>query len=229
MSALRGVGGLARALLIETLRSRTAVFWSLAFPLLFLLIFGFVFSGGTPRGTSYLMPGLLTITVVTTTFFGVSNRMVTDRETGVLRRYRVTPVTVVAVVLAYGPMAAATLSASLLLQAVAGRLIFHVTVSGSLATLVVVLLAGELAFIPLGLFVGSVARDTRTAPAITNLIVFPMMFLSGVALPFFLLPGWIQRLARLLPATYLVEALQGVIVRGDGLARRRAAGARSGS
>jgi imidazolonepropionase-like amidohydrolase len=55
----------------------------------------------------------------------------------------------------------------------------------------------------------------KTAPAISNLLFFPMMFLSGAAMPLFLMPGWLQRVAALLPATYAVEVLQAAIVRGD--------------
>src|SRR5207247_4757817 len=68
---------------------------------------------------------------------------------------------------------------------------------------------------------GSIARVTRAAPAITNFLFFPMMFLSGAAIPFPFLPAWMQRLARLVPTTYLVESLQGVMVRGQGLGRLR--------
>ncbi len=57
----------------------------------------------------------------------------------------------------------------------------------------------------MGLLVGSTARDIRTAPAIANLLFFPMMFLSGSAMPFAVLPEGVQRFARLLPTTYLNE------------------------
>ncbi len=69
----------------------------------------------------------------------------------------------------------------------------------------------------MGLLVGSTARDIRTAPAIANLLFFPMMFLSGSAMPFAVLPEGVQRFARLLPTTYLNEIYSGVIVRGEGL------------
>ena len=84
-----------------------------------------------------------------------------------------------------------------------------------MASVAVVALAGFFAFVPLGLFVGSAARDMRTAPPLSNLIFFPMMFLSGAAVPYAILPPWLQTTGRFLPATWLVEALQGVIVRND--------------
>lgn len=215
MSPLRGLGALVRAQLTETVRSKTALFWTLAFPLIFLFVFGFVFAGGRKEGATFLMPGLLTISVLSGSFFGVAMRMVVARETGALRRLRVTPVTAVAVVLSYGAVAFVTLSLTVAVQLLVARAVFKITVAGPLFSLVLALVAGFLAFVPLGLFVGSVARDSKTAPAITNLIFFPTMFLSGAAFPFAFLPEWIQRIGRLLPATYLVDLLQGVIVRND--------------
>ena len=70
------------------------------------------------------------------------------------------------------------------------------------------MLLAAFAFIPLGLIAGSVARDMKTAPLISNLIYFPMVFLSGAAMPLSLMPTWAQRVATLLPATYVVELLR---------------------
>jgi ABC-2 type transport system permease protein len=70
------------------------------------------------------------------------------------------------------------------------------------------------AFIPLGLFVGSTAQDSKTAPAITNLLFFPLMFLSGSAVPLFFMPSWIQKMAKLLPSSYVLEMYQGALASG---------------
>ena len=217
MNMFRGLGALSKAYLIEELRSKTAIFWTLAFPLLFLIVFAIILGGGDPQRVTFIVPGLLTITIISSTFFGVSMVMVSKRETGVFRRYRVTPVSGVVVVMAHAIIALINLSASIALQLVVAKLAFKITVAGSIPELIVAGFIGAMAFIPLGLIVGSVARDMKTAPAITNLLFFPMMFLSGAAFPFFMLPAWIQNIAKLLPATYVVESLQGVIVRGDNL------------
>lgn len=219
MSPLHGTLALFRGFLTESLRSRASLFWTLAFPLLFLFVFGAVFGRGRPEGVSYLMPGLLTISVMTGSLFGVAFRMIVARENGVLRRLRVTPVTALAIVAAYGLVALILLIATFALQLGTAKAIWRIPIAGPMASLAIVALAGFFAFVPLGLFVGSAARDMRTAPPIANLIFFPMMFLSGSAVPYAILPPWLQTAGRFLPATYLVEALQGVIVRSDPLGR----------
>lgn len=217
--SLRGLGALTRAYLIQSFRSRTAVFWNLLFPLLWLFVYGYVLAQGDPEKANLLMPGLFTITIISSSFFGVSYLMVSERESEILRRYRVTPVTTFTVVLANVLRAMVTMGVSLVVQVTCAKVLFGLHIAGSWLDLAVVMLLGGLAFVPLGLIVGSVAQDMKSAPAISNLIFFPMMFLSGAAMPSFMLPEWVQKVGRLLPATYLVDALQGVIVRGERIPR----------
>jgi ABC-2 type transport system permease protein len=218
VSALRGAGALYRAHLLAYRRTRTALFWSVGFPLVFLLVFGFVFGRGDADDTRYVMPGLLTITILSGSLFGVTLRLVSERELGILRRLRVTPVSAVAVVLSHGLTALTILAMSVAVQLLVARLVFRFQPRGGALDLAVVLLVGACALIPLGLLVGSIARDTRSAPVITNLLFFPFMFLSGAAFPFWMLPDWMQRAARLMPTTYVNEALHGIVVRGRGVA-----------
>ena len=214
---LRSVLALVRAQLIEIRRSKTAIFWMTAFPLGFLLLFGFVMARGDARATAYMMPGLLTTTLMSGALFGVALPLVQQREEGLLRRLHVTPVSPTAVVLAHGVTALMTGFLSLVTLMLLARAIFGVEMVGSWFALAGVFACGACALIPMGLLVGSTARDIRTAPAISNLLFFPLMFLSGSALPFALLPDGVKRFARFLPTTYLVDSYSSVIVRGEGL------------
>jgi ABC-2 type transport system permease protein len=210
---------LLRGHLLEFSRVRAALYWTVAFPLLFLFVFQLAFSQGSVERATWLMPGLFTITLISGSFFGVSIRMVNERENGILRRLRAEPIGPLPVVLAHGLTSIGILALSLLIQGVVGWAVFHFTIAGNPLTLAFVLLLGALSLVPLGLIVGSVARDARSAPPLNNALFFPMIFLSGAAIPFSYLPTWMQHLARVMPTTYLVEALQGVMMRGTGLVR----------
>lgn len=214
---IRSVIALIGAQLTELRRSKTALFWMMSFPLGFLFLFGFVMARGDARVMAVLMPGLLTTTLMSGGLFGVALPMVQHRENGLLRRLRVTPVTAAAVAIAHGVTATMTGFLSLLILMTIARLVFNMQLAGSWFALAGVYLCGAAALIPMGLLVGSTARDMRTAPAIANLLFFPLMFLSGSAMPFAFLPEGVQRFARLLPTTYLVDAYSSVIVRGDSL------------
>jgi ABC-2 type transport system permease protein len=214
----RAAVALAWSYVLETSRSRTALFFTLAFPQLFLFVFAYVFADGRPKDVAYLMPGLLTLTTITASFFGYSMRLVAERERGAFRRLRVTPTAAGTIVGGHFLHALLLLGLALAFQFGLGWAVFRFPVAGSPVAVIAILAAGALAFVALGLFVGCVGRDTRSAPALTNLLVFPMMFLSGSAMPFFALPPWLQRIGRLLPATYLNEGLQRALIQGRPLA-----------
>ena len=213
---IRSVLALVGAQLIELRRSKTALFWMMSFPIGFLFLFGFVMARGDARVMAVLMPGLLTTTLMSGGLFGVALPMVQQRENGLLRRLRVTPVPAAVVAMAHGITAVMTGFLSLVILMTLAKLVFGLQMAGALGTLAAVYLCGACALIPIGLLVGSTARDMRTAPAIANLLFFPLMFLSGSAMPFAFLPEGVQRFARMLPTTYLVDAYSSVIVRGDG-------------
>jgi len=214
---IRATAALLLAQITEIRRSKTALFWMTSFPLGFLLLFGFVMARGDGRVMAYMMPGLLTTTLMSGALFGVALPLVQQREIGLLRRLRVTPVLAASVVIAHGITAILTGLISLFVLMWLARAIFGMQLVGSWPELIGVYLCGAIALVPIGLLVGSAARDLRTAPAISNLLFFPMMFLSGSAMPFAMLPDGVKRFARVLPTTYLNESYAGVIVRGESL------------
>lgn len=219
MSAMRGTLELARAYLLQTMRSRSALIWTLLFPQVWLFLFALIYRN-VPGGMSARMPGLFTITAFSGAFFGVAYTLVTEREKGILRRIWVTPATATTVVVANAMRSSVTVAASLLMQGLIAWFALDVDFSAAMWRVAIVLAFGVWAFVPLGLIMGSTAKDMRSAPAVGNMIFFPMIFLSGAALPSEMLPGWLQSFGRMLPTTYLVQALEGVMVRGEGLTRQ---------
>jgi imidazolonepropionase-like amidohydrolase/ABC-type polysaccharide/polyol phosphate export permease len=215
MIRLRGLRALTWAYLLETWRAKPAIFWNLAFPLFSLIGLSYIFGGGEAERVTHIVPGILTINLIAASFFAISLHMVSLRESEIYRRLRVTPLTALTVVLAHATTALVNIVISAALQLAVAKAWFRIEIRGSAAEVAVAVLLGAFAFIPLGLLVGSVAGDMRTAPALSNLLFFPMMFLSGAALPLYLMPAWMQRVAVLLPATYVVELLQAAIIRGS--------------
>ena len=128
---MRSVLALVGAQLIELRRSKTALFWMMAFPLGFLLLFGFVMARGDARVMAVLMPGLLTTTLMSGALFGVALPLVQQREIGLLRRLRVTPVTAAAVAIAHGITALMTGFLSLVILMLLAQAVFGLQMAGS--------------------------------------------------------------------------------------------------
>ena len=170
------------------------------------------------------MPGILTMNLIAASFFGISFHMVMLRERELYRRFSVTPLSSFTVVLAHSLTAFVNIAISVILQLAVAKVWFSIEIRGSGAELAMAICLAAFAFVPLGLLVGSVVGDMRSAPAISNLLFFPLTFLSGAAMPLYLMPAWMQHAAKLLPATYVVEILQGVIFRQETITRYASSG-----
>jgi imidazolonepropionase-like amidohydrolase/ABC-type polysaccharide/polyol phosphate export permease len=205
---------MAWALLLETWRSKPAMFWNLVFPLFTLVGFSYIFGHGQTAAVARVVPGTMTINLLAAAFFGISLHMVSLRERDIYRRMEVTPVTALAVVLAHATTALVNILVSSVLQLAVAVALFHIQIKSSFLELAGTLLIGAFAFIPLGLLVGSIGQNMKVAPALSNLLFFPLTFLSGASMPLYFMPAWVQRVAEFLPATYYVELLQAAILRG---------------
>jgi len=77
-------------------------------------------------------------------------------------------------------------------------------------------IAGTLAFMSIGLLVGSFAKTQQAATSIANLVILPMAFLGGAFIPLDYAPAWIRDVSYVMPLRYLVTGMQNVMARGEG-------------
>lgn len=91
-------------------------------------------------------------------------------------------------------------------------LIFGVTVQGSLLLIAVLTLLGIFSFIGIGIMAVSLAKDQSTASMIMDLLMFPMMFLSGVIFPLQQMPWFMQEIAKIIPLTYAGDAMRKIML-----------------
>ncbi len=212
------------SLFVHQVRADQLVFWRgresaifvFLFPVLLFLLLSTVYSGeyrGRPL-TDYLVPSLVTYGVANTTFGGLAIILVVRRELGILKRIRATPLP--------APMyLAATLCSILVvfaLQAAAimalGRLLYDWHLPSEWPSLFAAFLLGALCFAGMGFGAASLIRSAEGASAVVNVITLPMAFLSGGFGPTRDFPGFLQTIADVLPLTYLVDIVQGVVYEG---------------
>jgi ABC-2 type transport system permease protein len=178
----------------------------------------------TPRSSSvdssdldyvdFLVPGIVAIAIMTSSVIGLATILVDWRTRGILRRLKLTPMPLAEF---FVSRIAASLCLTLLQVAVLlafGRIAFGVHISSAAWASVPVAIAGALAFLSLGLLIGSAVATPETADATSNAITFPMMFLSGTFFPVAALPAWLGEFARVLPLYYLANGLRDTAVRG---------------
>ncbi len=177
-----------------------------------------VVSGRAVRYVDWVLPGVLAINVMFSSLWGVGWVIVRYRKNGVLRRLHATPITA-------GEFLVAQILSRLLVVISVTCLVFVGTdllldfpMRGSYLALGLVLLAGSVSLISLGLTVSARVRSEELADGVLNLMSWPMMIMSGV---WFSLEGtnvWAQRIAEFLPLTHMVDAARRVMLDGAGLA-----------
>jgi len=189
------------------MRNRAFLFFSLIMPIAFLFIYAGIFGRGRVQAMPYLLGKVLALTVMGS-FWGLSVQLVTFREQGILRRFRVTPVSASA-------MLASSLVSNyfLTLPTIAiefflSRSVFHMSGLGNLLSIFVLVTIGTVTFASLGLIVASVTNTMQETQIINQIIWFIFLFISGATVPLVMLPGAVQSVALFLPATYLVSGLE---------------------
>jgi ABC-2 type transport system permease protein len=188
-------------------RNRLFLFFSLLMPMLFLIgAVIFIRERGGPV-SSYILGALLTVTVMGS-FWGLSVQLVTFREQGILRRFRLAPV-------GPGPMLASSILSNyvmavptLLVEVMVCRWVLHITNWGNPFALVVLATFGSAAFSAFGLIVASVTNTMQETQVINQLIWMGFLFLSGATVPITALPHWVQAATLFSPATYLATGLE---------------------
>ena len=199
------------------LRNRQAQFFTLALPVMFLVIFASVFGGHghtvavtggrIDTGASYV-PGIMTLGIIAATFVNLVISVTAQRESGVLKRRRATPVPAAAVIggraLTAGVVAIATTAVLLTV----GWLGFGAHVPAHTApALAVTVVVGALAFCCLGFAVASIIHDQDAAQPVTQGLMLPLYFISGVFVSISTLPAWLVRVAGVFPVRHLAAAL----------------------
>lgn len=171
------------------------------------------------KAIQYMTPGLLGWAIATGATFGAALTLVTWRQKKILRRLRLSPVPLAAVIGArVGVSIAIALVQSAIFIGVASLPYFGLQLSDQWWAFVPIMVAGTLAFLSIGLLAGAVAKTPEAGSAIANLITLPMAFLSGAFFPLEGAPGWLQTVSEFLPLKHLVSSMQDVMVRGEGLA-----------
>ncbi|MQA62820.1 MAG: ABC transporter permease subunit [Actinophytocola sp.] len=184
-------------------------------PLLFLFVMGTGLSSvvASPGGLdfrTFLFPGVLAMSVLfSAAFAGIS--LVWDREFGFLREMLVAPVSKASIILGKCLGGAATATAqSIVLLILAGvvGVPYHPWL---LFKLLVLLFIGAFMLTAMGVLLSARIKQIQAAMPMSQLIIMPMMFLSGALFPMANLPSWLEVLTKLNPLTYIVQPMRAEI------------------
>jgi ABC-2 type transport system permease protein len=190
-----------------TLRNKTFLFFSLIMPMVFFFLYGTVFARANPLIVRFLLGPVLSITVMGT-FWGLSMQLVTWREQGILRRFRLAPIAPASMIASSILANYVLILPTVIFELLLARPIYHVTAYGNLVSVFILVILGITSFGAMGLVVASVTNTMQETQIINQLLWFALLFLSGATVPLAVLPKVVQGVGLFLPATYLVSGLQ---------------------
>ncbi len=199
-------------------RNWLALLYGYLFPLVFLAVFGVLYRGNDVPILNHL-GALLTISVLGGACFGLPTTLVSERERGVWRRYRLTPVPTWSVVMSAMVARYFLLLSAGLLQ-LAAALALGMTHPEHPFALWVAFTLTTFALMGLGLVIAALADNVPAVQAFGQCIFLPMLVIGGVAVSLASLPTWAQHVAAFFPGRYAVEALQESVT-GRGLSGMR--------
>jgi ABC-2 type transport system permease protein len=202
----------ARYDLLGILRNRQARFFTLILPILFLVIFVGVFGNHTLKSgfkaSTYYVPGLSALGVIAASFVNLVISITAQRETGILKRRRATPVPA-GVLIAGRTLTAVTVSLVVLTVLLTlGRFAYgvHLRVS-ALPGIALTAVVGSITFCVLGYALSTVIHNEDAAQPMTQAIMLPLYFISGVFVPNLQLPSWLRHVAEVFPVQHLADGL----------------------
>lgn len=213
----RSIWVIAYRELLRFVQDRPRMFSSFSMPIIFLIIFGAGFGrliGQMMPGVDYIQfmyPGILAMTVLMTSVMsGIS--IVWDREFGFLKEVLVSPLSRSGVLAgkAVGAATIAIIQGAIMLVLAP---IINVPINlGTVLALLPLLLILSLALSGLGLLIGARMRSQQGFQIVMQLVIFPMMFLSGIFFPVSGVATWLEVLSKLNPVTYGIDAIRQVFL-----------------
>ena len=213
----RGTWVVAYREMLRYVNERSRVISSLAFPLLFLVIFGAGFGnviGNLAPGVDFIQfmyPGIVAMTVLTSSLFaGVS--VVWDREFGFLREVLVAPIGRTGIVL--GKAIGATLTALLqvLIMLILAPILGVALTPQTVLELVPIVVILSLGLSGLGILIATFMTSQQGFQLLIQLLIFPLIFLAGVFFPVNNVPVWLEVISKVNPLTYGVDAIRQIFL-----------------
>jgi ABC-2 type transport system permease protein len=197
------------------LRNKRARMFTLVIPLILLCLLAGVFHGGETEVSGvkidyrqFFVPSVIVFSLTLTTLAMLVGSIVQQRELGILKRRRATPMPAWAIILSQSLTVVLMAIVTVVLLLIVGAIAFgaHFPLKG-VPALVLGVLCGAAAFSGLGYALSTFADTADSAQPMIQLIMFPLFFISGIWIPLSELPNWIAVIARIFPVEHVADLI----------------------
>ena len=213
---MRGLKKLTSMELKMFLRDPTGAFFTIIFPLMVILVFGGIYSNeANPDFGGYgivdvYVPSFTGMIVAISALTNLNTEITKAREKGILRRLKATPLRPLTILTAKITMIFSVTSLAMILMVVAAKLAFGLRFNGNLIEVIVAFVLSSFSFFAFGLVIASVMPNVRASESFGFILLFLMLFLSGVFVPFEIVPDAVQQVAQVFPMTHVTTLMRGL-------------------
>ncbi|MBA2586930.1 MAG: amidohydrolase family protein [Chthoniobacterales bacterium] len=198
-------------------RNKAVLFFNYFFPLIFFFFFGQMFDAKQGNRVLQVVTMVTVLGILGNGLYGAGMRAVQEREENVLRRYKVTPITPVPLLLASLVTGVIIYLPSVLMMLALAKFVYGMQIPPNLASLLIFMCLGAAAFRALGLIIAAVVNSSQESNILIQPIYMAMLLLGGVTIPITYFPNWLQSVTQFIPSTYLVTGVAGILQRGETL------------
>jgi ABC-2 type transport system permease protein len=204
------------------LREPAAVFFTLAFPVMVLLLFSSLFGNEPVQGfpdlksVDVMAPAYTGMVIGTTALLGLPIILAGYRQQGILRRLRATPLHPAMILAAQVLVNLLMTIVGISILIVTAYFVYDLRLPDAPVSVTLAFIIATLSFFALGFVLAGMAPSARTAQILGQVIFFPMFFLSGAAgIPREMFPDTLHRISDFLPLTYVVDLIQDLWIKGS--------------
>jgi imidazolonepropionase-like amidohydrolase/ABC-type multidrug transport system permease subunit len=199
------------------LRQKSVLFFNYMFPLIFFVVFAQAMHGDRGNAMTQIVTMVIIIGILGNGLFGAGMRAVQERESNVLRRYKVTPITPAPILIAATIVGWIIFMPLVLFMFCVAHFGYGMPWPARMGSILLFATLGILAFRAIGMILAAVANSMQESQILVQLVYLPMLFLSGATFPTSMFPAWLLIVTQFLPATYLVSGLEGMMLRKESL------------
>lgn len=196
------------------IRNMNMVIFAVIMPLIVLVILGFIY-GVKPaaEGAEYTFMeqsfgALCTISICAGGLMGLPLVVSEYRERKILKRFQVTPVSPVRLWAVEFTIYVLYCIVSMVTLMVAGTIFWNIRIYGSWTGFLGSWLLTMVSTLSIGMMVGGIAKNTKTASVIASVLYFPMLIFSGATLPFEVMPDFMQKIVSIFPMTQGIQLMK---------------------
>ncbi len=203
------------------LRNFLSVFFSLVFPIMMMVLFGSMY-GNDPSpyynghgSVDVSTPGYINMVIAVSGLMTLPLTVAQYRERKILKRFMASPIRPFDILIAQLIVNAIVTFIGSVFLIIIGVLVFDLKFYGNVFYIIIASLMIMASIFSIGLFIAGFTKNAKAAMAVSYVIYFPMLFLSGATLPLEFMPQAVVNISKFLPLTYGVQLLKGLWFGGN--------------